>query len=347
MKLKECLQQGKVYFIAEMSANHAGKLEYALELVHKAKEAGADCLKIQTYTADTITLDCKNKYFMTKGGLWDGCNLYDLYQKAYTPWEWQAKIKKECEACNLDFLSSPFDETAVDFLESIGCEAYKIASFELNHIPLIQHVAKTGKPLVMSTGIASLEDISTALNAARAAGAREIYLLKCSSIYPAKYEELNYACIPDMKARFSVPVGASDHTLGTIAAIVAAIEGACIIEKHLCLSRKISTPDCEFSMEPKEFAKMVEDVKAAKQAIGTPTYELPEREKRQILSRRSIFVSADIKKGEIFTTENIRIVRPGNGMAPALFPEILGNKASRNLTFGEPLHEEDVSNFGK
>lgn len=342
MKLAEKISSGGVYFIAEMSANHGNRLDTALEIVRAAAAAGADCVKVQTYTADTITLDCHNQYFLTEGGMWDGYNLHDLYQEAAMPWEWQAEIKAECERLHMDFLSSPFDETAVDFLESIGCGAYKIASFELNHIPLIEYAAKTGKPLIMSTGIASLADIQLAVQSAQKAGASAVYLLKCSSIYPADFSELNYACIPDLKKRFGVPVGASDHSLGTLSAVVAALEGACIIEKHLCLSRSIPTADSKFSLEPQEFAQMVADVRHALQAVGKADYQLPEHEKRQLLGRRSIFVAADIRKGEVFTRDNIRVVRPGHGLAPVYYPQILGKKAARDLSFGQPLRKEDV-----
>lgn len=341
MKLQEKIAAGGVYFIAEMSANHGGSLDRALQIVRAAADAGADCLKVQTYTADTITLDCHNEYFRNEGGMWDGTNLHDLYEEAYTPWEWQPVIKAECERLGLDFLSSPFDETAVDFLESIGCEAYKIASFELNHIPLIDYAARTGKPVIMSTGIASLEDIRLAVDTVQNAGA-PAYLLKCSSIYPADYSQLNYACIPDLKQRFGVPVGASDHSLGTLAAVVAAMQGACIIEKHLCLSRSIPTADCKFSLEPQEFGWMVRDVNDALAAVGKADYRLPEAEKRQLLGRRSIFVAADIRKGEPFTKENIRVVRPGHGLAPVYYPQVLGKTAARDLTFGQPLRKEDV-----
>lgn len=341
MKLQEKIAAGGVYFIAEMSANHGGSLDRAMEIVRAAAGAGADCLKVQTYTADTITLDCHNEYFRNEGGMWDGTNLHDLYAQAYTPWEWQPAIKAECERLGMDFLSSPFDETAVDFLESIGCGAYKIASFELNHIPLIDYAARTGKPVIMSTGIASLEDIQLAVDTVRKAGA-PAYLLKCSSIYPADFSQLNYACIPDLHRRFGVPVGASDHSLGTLAAVVAALKGACIIEKHLCLSRSIPTADCKFSLEPQEFARMIRDVNDALAAVGTADYRLPEAEKRQLLGRRSIFVAADIRKGETFTRQNIRVVRPGHGLAPVYYPQVLGKTAARDLTFGQPLRKEDI-----
>lgn len=341
MKLQQKIDAGGVYCIAEMSANHGGSLDRALEIVRAAADAGADCLKVQTYTADTITLDCHNEYFRNEGGMWDGTNLHDLYAEACTPWEWQPVIKAECERLGMDFLSSPFDETAVDFLESIGCKAYKIASFELNHIPLIDYAARTGKPIIMSTGIASLEDIRLAVDTVRNAGA-PVYLLKCSSIYPADFSQLNYACIPDLQRRFGVPVGASDHSLGTLAAVVAVLQGARILEKHLCLSRSIPTADSRFSLEPQEFARMVQDVHHALEAVGTADYRLPEAEKRQLLGRRSIFVAADIRKGEPFTRENIRVVRPGHGLAPVFYPEVLGKTAARDLAFGQPLRKEDI-----
>ncbi|MEG2699055.1 MAG: pseudaminic acid synthase, partial [Ruthenibacterium sp.] len=264
MSLYEKLTGG-VYVIAEMSANHAGKLENALEIVRQAKQAGADCLKIQTYTADTLTIDCDNEYFRIKGGLWDGYKLHDLYQDAYTPWEWQPEIKAECEKCGIDFLSTPFDQTATDFLEEMGSTMYKIASFELVDIPLIEYVAAKGKPMIISCGMGSIEEIQDAVEACRHVGNEQIILLKCCSEYPARFSDMRLANIPDMRLRFGVPIGLSDHSEGSIGAVVGVSLGACIVEKHVCLSHAIKNPDSAFSMEMQDFAKMVQDVHAASQ----------------------------------------------------------------------------------
>ena len=261
-RLWDKLAANQVYVIAEMSANHAGKLENALEIVRQAAEAGADCVKIQTYTADTMTIDCDNEYFRIKGGLWDGYKLYDLYRDAGTPWEWQERIKEECEACGVDFLSTPFDRTAVDFLEGIGCEAYKIASFELVDIPLIEYAASKGKPMIISCGMGGVEEIQDAVAACRRQGNEQVVLLKCCSEYPANYDDMNFATITDMRERFGVPVGLSDHSMGSIGAVVGVSLGAQVVEKHFCLSRAIKNPDSEFSMEPAEFAAMVREFAA-------------------------------------------------------------------------------------
>lgn len=337
MKLYDKIKAGKVYFIAEMSANHAGKLENALEIVRAAKESGADCIKIQTYTADTMTIDCDNEYFIIKGGLWHGYNLYKLYQEAYTPWEWQADIKNEAEKVGLDFLSTPFDTTAVDFLENLNVEAYKIASFELVDIPLIEYVASKNKPVIMSCGMASVEEIEDAVNAAKSKGNDKIVLLKCCSEYPANFTDMNLAVIQDMQARFDLPVGLSDHSMGGIAASVGAALGACVVEKHFCLSRNIKNPDCEFSMEPDEFKSMVEDVENVIKIKGRPTYELTEKEKSSTVFRRSLFAVKNIHKGEIFTSENIRCIRPGYGAKPKFIKNLLGKVSSRDLKIGTPL----------
>ena len=250
MSVLDKIYNKDVYIIAEMSANHAGKLENALEIVRAAKKAGADCVKIQTYTADTLTIQCDNEYFRIKGGLWDGKTLYDLYQQAHTPKQWHQAIKDECSRVGVDFLSTPFDNSAVDFLEELGVEFYKIASFELVDIPLIEYVASKGKPVIMSCGMASPKEISEALEAVYSQGNHDVVLLKCCSEYPANYDDMNLATIIDMKERYSVPVGLSDHSMGSIAAVAAVCLGACVVEKHFCISREIENPDCEFSMEP-------------------------------------------------------------------------------------------------
>ena len=342
MKLLETIAQGRVYKIAEMSANHAGSIENAMAIIHAAKESGADCLKIQTYTADTITLDCDNEYFRIHGGLWDGRRLYELYSEASTPWDWQKRIKEECERVGLDFLSTPFDFSSVDFLEELGVGAYKIASFELTDIPLVEYVASKGKPMIVSCGLASEQEIGEMLAAVRRAGNDNVFLLKCTSEYPAKFEDMRLSLIPDMQQRFGVPVGLSDHSMGHLAPVIATSLGACIIEKHFCLSRSIKNPDADFSMEPHEFAEMVKMVDLASAALGKPSYELTEAERSQLHFRRSLFVCKDIKAGECFTKENIRSVRPAVGLPTKFYHQILGQKASCDLPFGTPLKEEHL-----
>jgi len=335
-------QENSVYVIAEMSANHNGSLETAKEIVRAIKETGADCVKVQTYTADTITMDCKNEYFTLQGGTWDGQNLYDLYKNAYMPWEWQAELKKEAEDLGLDFFSTPFDPTSVDFLESIDIPFYKIASFEVVDIPLIKKVAATGKPIIMSVGMASLAEIDEAVRIIKESG-NKLALLKCSSAYPAVPEKMNLKTIRHLQETFKVPVGLSDHSMGSVSAVTAVALGAKIIEKHFCLSRDFGGPDSSFSMEPDEFKQMVLDVNMAAKAVGEVAYRVSEEEKSNYAVRKSIFVSKDIKAGEILTPENIRVVRPGYGMSPKFYEEVLGRKALRDLTFGEPL---DIGMFG-
>lgn len=326
-----------VYIIAEMSANHAGRLENALEIVRAAKGAGADCLKIQTYTADTMTLDCDKEYFQISGGLWDGYKLHQLYEDACTPWEWQAEIKGECERVGIDFLSTPFDRSSVDFLEGLGVDFYKIASFELVDIPLIEYTASKRKPMIISCGMGSVEEIQEALEACRRMGNEQVILLKCCSEYPAQEADMNLCTIPDMATRFGVPIGLSDHSMGSLAAVVGVSLGARVVEKHFCLSRKIKNPDSEFSMEPEEFARMVQEIRSAVRIQGTATYALTENEESSSVFRRSIFCSRDIQKGEVFTAENIRCVRPGHGMKPKYFGELLGKRAAMDVAFGEPI----------
>ena len=338
-KMKE---KNSVYVIAEMSANHNGSLETAKEIIHAIKETGADCVKVQTYTADTITMDCRNKYFLLNGGTWDGQNLYDLYKKAYMPWEWQGILKKEAESIGLDFFSTPFDPTSVDFLESIDIPFYKIASFEVVDIPLIKKVAETGKPIIMSVGMASLAEIDEAVRVIKSYG-NDLALLKCSSAYPAVPEKMNLRTIQHLQETFQVPVGLSDHSMGSVSAVTAVALGARIIEKHFCLSRDFGGPDSSFSMEPAEFKQMVEDVQMAAKAVGDVAYQVSEEEKSNYAVRKSIFVSKDIKKGEPLTSENIRVIRPGYGMSPKFYEEVLGRKAIRDLSFGEPL---DMGMFG-
>lgn len=336
------IESGGVYTIAEMSANHAGKLDNAINLVHIAKEMGADCLKIQTYTADTITINCRNEYFKINGGLWDGYNLYDLYKEAYTPWEWQPIIKKECEKIDIDFLSTPFDTTAVDFLEKMNCDAYKIASFELVDIPLIEYTARLGKPMIISCGMGSETEIREAINACHKMGNNKIVLLKCCSEYPTNPENLNLATIRDMKSKFNVEIGLSDHSMGFMADVVAVANGARVIEKHFCISRSLKNPDSDFSMEPHEFAEMVNNVNIAAKMIGKVYYGPTKSECEEYKCRRSIFAIKDIKEGDIFTSENVRSIRPNNGLAPKYLPNLIGKKSKRHIAFGQPIKMQDL-----
>lgn len=340
MRLLESIQNQRVYVIAEMSANHAGRLENALEIVRMAKRAGADCLKVQTYTADTLTIDCQNKYFQVENGLWEGYTLYDLYKEAGLPWEWHQPIYDECQKVGIDFLSTPFDRTAVDFLEDLGSSFYKIASFELVDIPLIEYTASKGKPMILSCGMANPEEIQEALDAAHRQGNDQVVLLKCCSEYPANYGDMNLSTIPDMAARFRVPVGLSDHSMGDLAAVVGVSLGACVVEKHFCLDRKIKNPDSAFSMEPSEFAEMVTRLRDVSALKGCPSYKLSQAEQSNIVFRRSIFAVRDIQAGEVLTEENIRCIRPGYGMKPKYYHTILGRRAGKDIAKGTPLQME-------
>ena len=333
------------YIIAEMSANHAGSIERAKEIIRAAKEAGADCVKIQTYTPDTITIDCHNEYFHIEDGTWEGENLYSLYGKAYTPWEWHEELKKEAERIGIDFFSTPFDNTSVDFLEKLGFSFYKIASFEMIDLPLLQYVASKGKPIIMSTGMGSIEEIEEAVEAIYKTGNKQLALMKCSSAYPAKVEEMNLATIADMKERFQIPVGLSDHSMGSLSAEVAVAIGASIIEKHFCLSREIENPDASFSMTPEEFKQMTEAVRTVEKAKGIVDYGVEKQEETNIKFRRSLFVVEDIKAGEIFTGKNVRSIRPGYGMKPKFLPEVLGKRALVDIKRGEPLKPEMIKGF--
>lgn len=325
------------YIIAEMSANHAGDIRRAKEIIHAAKKAGADCIKIQTYTPDTITIDCDLPYFHISDGTWNGENLYQLYQKAYTPWEWQKELKEEADNVGIDFFSSPFDNTAVDFLEEIGAEFYKIASFELVDIPLIEYVASKGKPVIMSTGMATLAEIDEAVSAVRRQGNENLALLRCASAYPAITDEMNLRTMKNMQETFGVPVGLSDHSMGSVGAVAAVAMGASIIEKHFCMDRSIENPDSTFSMNPEEFGQMVHDIRQAETAIGHVKYGPTEQEKGNLQFRRSIFCVKDIKKGEKITEENIRIIRPGYGLSPKYYHEILGQTALFDIFRGMPI----------
>ena len=327
----------KTYIIAEMSANHAGSIERAKEIIHKAKEAGADCIKIQTYTPDTLTIDCHNEYFQIKDGTWEGENLYSLYGKAYTPWEWQRELKEEADRTGIDFLSTPFDTTAVDFLEDIGLEFYKIASFEIVDLPLIRYVASKQKPVIMSTGMATTEEIKEALEAVYSTGNRQVVLLKCSSAYPANPADMHLSTIADMQRRFKVPVGLSDHSLGHFSAQIAVSEGARVIEKHFCLGREIENPDASFSMTPEEFKAMVDEIRKTEEALGDISYGPSKQEESSIVFRRSIFAVRDIVGGECPNAENVRIIRPGYGIKPKYIDDIKGLRFKEDVAFGTPI----------
>ena len=335
-RIFEKIDNNEVYVIAEMSANHGGSLETALEIVKGAKKAGADCLKIQTYTADTITIDCDNEYFKINGGLWDGYKLYDLYGDAGTPYEWHKAIKEECDRCGLDFLSTPFDPTAVDFLEELGVEAYKIASFELNDIPLIEYAASKKKPMIMSCGMASPEDIQEAVDACKRMGNDKIVLLKCCSEYPANWEDMHLGNIPDMRERFGVHVGLSDHSFGSLGAVVAVALGARVIEKHVKIDG-VKSADSEFSMTMEDFSAMVKDARNAVLISQGPDYSLSKKEKESTVFRRSLFAVQDIKEGDVITNGNVRSIRPGYGIAPKYLKDMIGKTAKKDLKRGEPV----------
>jgi len=327
-----------VYIIAEMSANHQHDLSKALAIVDAAADAGADAVKLQTYTADTITLDCDAEPFQIIGdGLWAGRRLYELYEEASTPWEWQAQLKRAAEARGLHCFSSPFDATAVDFLESIGVPAHKIASFELVDLPLIRKAAATGKPLIMSTGMASIEEIGEAIDAARSAGCTQLALLKCTSSYPATPDQMNLRAIGLLRETFGVPVGLSDHCLDPSVAVAAVALGACIVEKHLALDRADGGPDAAFSLEPGEFRGLVEAVRTAEAALGKPELTMTEQERGNRQFRRSVFVVADVKAGEVLTARNTRCIRPGHGLAPRHYASVLGRRAAVDIARGTPL----------
>ncbi|MFA5181793.1 MAG: pseudaminic acid synthase [Syntrophales bacterium] len=326
------------YIVAEMSANHNQSLEQSIQIIKAARDAGADAVKLQTYTPDTLTIDCDDEYFhIGKGTIWEGRTLYHLYKEAYTPWEWHPKLKKIANDLGMNLFSTPFDMTAVDFLEKMDVPAYKIASFELVDIPLIQYIAKTGKPIIMSTGMATLAEIDEAVTAAREAGCKEIALLKCSSAYPANPEEMNLRTIPHMAEAFGVPVGLSDHTLGIAASIAAVALGACVVEKHFTLSRKVPGPDSAFSIEPHEFKDMVNAIRTVEKARGRVSYEVTEQEAASRVFRRSLFAVECIKRGEVLTEKNVRSIRPGYGLHTRFTNNVLGRKATRDISKGTPL----------
>lgn len=326
------------YIIAELSANHSQDFDQAVALVRAAKDAGADAIKLQTYTPDTITIQSNKEYFRIQGGtLWDGRTLYDLYGEAYTPWDWQPKLKTIANDLGMDLFSTAFDPTAVDFLETMNVPIHKIASFEITDIPLIEKMARTGKPIIISTGMATIGEIEDAVNAARSAGAKQIALLKCTSAYPAPPDEMNLRTIPHLSQTFDVPVGLSDHTLGISVPVAAVALGACIVEKHFTLSRSVTGPDSAFSLEPHEFKAMVNAVRVTEKALGTVQYGVTESQARSRVFRRSLFVVKDVKSGDVFTKENVRSIRPGYGLAPKYLKDVLGRRAARDIEQGTPL----------
>lgn len=331
------------YTVAEMSANHLSHFETAVKIIEAAKEAGADAVKLQTYTADTLTLHSDHECFRIGGGtLWDGRTLHDLYSEAYTPWEWQPKLKRVANDLGMDLFSSAFDATAVDFLEQMGVPAHKIASPELVDLPLIEKMAGTGKPLILSTGMATLAEIEEAVQTARRAGAKEIALLKCTSAYPSPAEEMNLRTIPSMAEQFQVPVGLSDHTTGIAVPVAAVALGACIVEKHFTLSRGTPGPDTAFSLEPQEFKAMVDAIRTAEKALGTVHYGPNTKEAKTLSFRRSLFVVEDVKRGAVFTNENVRSIRPANGLHTRYLHEVLGRRAASDIERGTPLAWELV-----
>ena len=333
----------KTYIIAEMSANHCGDKELAKKIIKTAKEIGADAVKVQTYTADTMTIDCNNEEFQIKdeNSLWDGENLYSLYQKAYTPWEWQGELKEYADEVGIDFFSTPFDYTAVDFLESINVPMYKIASFEAIDYPLIKYAAKYKKPMIISVGISSLEEIQGAIDVCKSVGNNDITILKCTSAYPAKLEDMNLITIKDMIERFSpqgVKIGLSDHSMSIIPPVAAVALGATVIEKHFTLDRNLGGADSGFSLNVEEFRQMIQAVRNTEKVLGKVDYSVNEKNRQYA---RSLYVVKDIKKGEKFTSENIRSIRPSNGLHPKYYDEVIDKTATQDLKFGAPLRKED------
>lgn len=330
------------YIIAELSANHNGDIERAYKIMEAAKKAGADAIKLQTYRADTITIDCDNDDFQIKGGLWDGQTLYNLYKGAQMPWEWHELLFEKAKELDITIFSSPFDFTAVDLLESFDVPAYKIASFEAVDIPLIQYVARTGKPMIISTGMANKDEIAEAVSAAKDAGCKQLVVLHCVSGYPAPAADYNLATIPDMIQRFEVISGLSDHTIDNTTAIASVVLGASVIEKHVTLDRTGGGPDDSFSLEPDELAQLCRDARIAWEALGNVNYERKESEKGNAQFRRSLYVVRDIAAGEAFTEKNIKSIRPGFGLPPNMYYKVLNKNSNKNLKIGHPLSIDDV-----
>ena len=353
--MKEVIQIGKsnisldasTYIIAEMSGNHNMDYNRAVQILHAAKESGADAVKIQTYTADTITLDCDTPYFqITQGTLWDGTTLHKLYEKAYTPWEWQPRLQEVAKNIGLDFFSSPFDFTSVDFLEEMNVPAYKIASFEITDIPLIRKVARLGKPVIISTGIATLSDIELAVKTCKDEGNSNIILLKCCSAYPTPYEDINLRTMVNLRDTFDCIVGLSDHTMGDTVAVASVAMGAKVVEKHLTLSRADGGVDSAFSMEPEEFKQMVEHIRIVEKAMGQVTYELTDKQKGEREHARSLFIAKDMKAGDVLDENNMRSVRPANGLHTKYYDELLGKRIKRDVKIGTPL-SWDLIDYGQ
>ena len=333
---------GKTFIVAELSANHNQKKSLAIETIKAARKAGADAIKLQTYTPDTLTIDCDNKFFQIQEGLWRGRKLYDLYLEAYTPWEWHEELFKTAEKEGLICFSTPFDTTAVDFLEQFNPPVYKIASFEIQDIPLIEYTANKGKPMIISTGIAELDDIKLAVDTIRKTGNNDIILLKCTSSYPAPFEEANLLTIPDLIRTFNTVAGLSDHTLGISVPIAAVALGAKVIEKHFILDRKLGGPDAAFSIEPHELKAMVVAIRETEKAIGSVSYNLSEKMKKNRVFARSLFIVEDIAEGEPLTANNIRSIRPGYGLHPKHLEEILNKKTAKDLKKGTPLQWDHI-----
>lgn len=339
-------ESSPAFIVAEMSANHNMDFARAAAILQAAKDAGADAVKIQTYTADTITLNCDDPCFqITQGTLWDGTTLYKLYQSAYTPWEWQPKLKAMAEEMGLEFFSSPFDLSSVDFLEEMGVPAYKVASFEITDIPLLKKIARTGKPIIMATGVAHLADIELAVKTCKEEGNEKVILLKCTSSYPAPYEDINLRTMPSMGETFDCLAGLSDHSMGSAVAGAAVALGARMIEKHLTLSRADGGADAAFSMEPAEFKEMVDNIRKIELALGKVTYDLTPKQAREREHSRSLFVAKDMSAGEIFTPENLRSVRPADGLHTMYYEELLGKRIKRDAKLGTPM-SWDLVDFG-
>lgn len=329
--------KNSVFIIAEVSANHGQDFQRAVEMIKVAKQCGADAVKFQCYKPDTLTLDCDNEYFQVKHSVWGGQTLYELYKKAYTPWEWFPKLKEVAEKEGILFFATTFDKSSTDFLEELDVPIHKIASFELVDLPLIEYTAKTKKPLIISTGMGSMEEIKEAVDTVKKTGVKDLTLLKCVSSYPAEPEEINLKTLPDMQERFDCKIGLSDHTLGIGVSVAAVALGARVIEKHFTLSRSIKTPDSFFSIEPSELKELVKNVRVTDKAVGKVYYGLTEKEKQSKIFRRSLFAVKDIKKGEKFTEENIKSIRPGYGLEPIHMNLVLGKKTKKNISRGMPL----------
>jgi pseudaminic acid synthase len=331
----------ETFIVAELSANHNQDINIAFETIKVAKESGANAIKLQTYTPDTMTIDCNNEYFqINQGTLWDGMTLYELYKQAYTPWEWHKELFEYAHSIGIEIFSTPFDKTAVDFLETLNNPIYKIASFEITDIPLIEYAALKMKPMIISTGVATLNEITDAVEACKKSGNNDITLLKCTSAYPAPLEEANLLTIFDMKEKFGLPIGLSDHTMDDISVIAAVAMGAKVIEKHFVLDRKTGGPDAEFSIEPNDFSQMVKKIRMVEMALGTVTYTLSENMQANRKFARSLFVVGDIQAGEFFTEENVRAIRPGDGISPKYLPDVLGKQARKKISRGTPLAED-------